>query len=193
MSRQKRAGAGERSPVRVTTRVRSAWSPVLGSEWESGGKPGGLVEAEERPCRLRGRERRSGLGARGQCRHDGGELPRDDGCSVARDPDGQRHQDGRGPRRDRPPHEPQRAEFRDQQYRRSGHGLHGGRRPHARRRTEVASLGDTLAVGPPPLPAGLSVSAFVPSAGTVTVRLCNVTVADIDPGVMTYRVDVWKH
>lgn len=56
-----------------------------------------------------------------------------------------------------------------------------------------AAVGDTVELGPPAaLEAGLTATGIVTSANTVTVRLCNVTAAPIDPASATWRATVRK-
>lgn len=55
-----------------------------------------------------------------------------------------------------------------------------------------AVVNDVCLLGPPVLVAGLSASAFVSAANTVTVRLANDSAAAIDPAAQTYRVLVLK-
>lgn len=56
-----------------------------------------------------------------------------------------------------------------------------------------AAAGDTVATGwPGALEAGLSGSSRVAAANTVTLRLCNVTGAAIDPASATFRVTVLR-
>ena len=57
-----------------------------------------------------------------------------------------------------------------------------------------AATGDTVALGAPAtLEAGLIGFGSVTAAGTVTVRLCNVTAGGITSADLTWRADVWIH
>lgn len=55
-----------------------------------------------------------------------------------------------------------------------------------------ASLGDIVLVGAPALVAGLTLTAFVSAANTVTVRLHNATGGGITPGALVFNVLVIK-
>ncbi|OIO52217.1 MAG: hypothetical protein AUJ19_02145 [Parcubacteria group bacterium CG1_02_58_44] len=60
-----------------------------------------------------------------------------------------------------------------------------------------AAVGDTVVLGAPAtLEAELLPFGFVSAADTVTIRICNTNDdagLNIDPGLATWRVDVWKH
>ena len=58
-----------------------------------------------------------------------------------------------------------------------------------------AATGDTVALGPPSTVAAAvdSWSAFVPSAGNVTVRICAIAGDLADPAAANWRFDIWKH
>lgn len=55
-----------------------------------------------------------------------------------------------------------------------------------------ASLGDIVLVGAPALVAGLTLTAFVSAANTITVRLHNATAGAVVPGALVFNVLVLK-
>ncbi len=55
-----------------------------------------------------------------------------------------------------------------------------------------ASLGDIVLVGAPALVAGLTLTAFVSAANTITVRLHNATAGAVVPGALVFNVLVVK-